>query len=69
MKYGERWRAHRRLFQQVMNPQTVSKFRHVQAEKIQEYLRRLLDDPENFSEHVERYALIIGSQYETLTND
>lgn len=58
MKYGERWRSHRRLFQQVLNPRVVADFQQIQTENINKYLGRLLNDPDHFSEQLE---ILLGS--------
>lgn len=53
MPYGDKWRAHRRLFQQGFNPHTTASFRPVHAEKLNVYLNRLLDTPKEFKTHAE----------------
>lgn len=58
MKYGERWRSHRRLFQQVLNPRVVANFEAIQTDNINKYLGRLLNDPDHFSEQIE---ILLGS--------
>ncbi|PPQ81783.1 hypothetical protein CVT25_013670 [Psilocybe cyanescens] len=51
MPYGDAWRQHRRLCQQNFNPQAVRKYEPLQTEKVQRFLRSLLDTPEEFETH------------------
>ncbi|KAI0078413.1 CyP450 monooxygenase [Panus rudis PR-1116 ss-1] len=45
MHYSQRWRAHRRAFQQYFNIRAYQQWKPIQLEEIRLFLRRLLDNP------------------------
>ncbi|KAH9478395.1 Cytochrome P450 monooxygenase 98 [Psilocybe cubensis] len=51
MPYGDMWRQHRRICQQNFNPQAVRKYESLQTEKVQRFLRSLLETPQDFETH------------------
>ncbi|KAF8874760.1 cytochrome P450 [Infundibulicybe gibba] len=52
MRYGVRWRRHRRLFHEHFRSNAVSKYHPVQSYETRVFLRRLLQSPENLREHI-----------------
>lgn len=48
MRYGERWRANRRLSHQSFRPSAALAYRPTQLLKIHQYLRSLLQTPDEF---------------------
>lgn len=57
MPYGLRWRTHRRLFHDFINPSTVQKYDANQIEAVSNLLVNLHREPETFREHIELCAL------------
>ena len=57
MEYGDRWRLHRRFFHQTFRSGAVHRFMPLQHRKVCQLLRRLLDSPDRFPEHIFEYAL------------
>ncbi|KAJ7247337.1 cytochrome P450, partial [Mycena rebaudengoi] len=51
MKYGPRWRAHRRLLQNEFNPTAALRFRPKELAATHELLRRILRNPESVMDH------------------
>ncbi|KAJ7247336.1 cytochrome P450 [Mycena rebaudengoi] len=51
MKYGPRWRAHRRLLQNEFNPTASLRFRPKELAATHELLRRILRNPESVMDH------------------
>ncbi|KAJ7610679.1 cytochrome P450 [Mycena rosella] len=48
MPYTDKWRKHRRLFQQCFRPDAARNYRPIQMTKIHDFLRGLLSRPEDF---------------------
>ncbi|KAJ7672763.1 CyP450 monooxygenase [Mycena rosella] len=48
MPYTDKWRQHRRLFQQSFRPDAARTYRPIQMTKIHDFLRGLLSRPEDF---------------------
>ncbi|EEB95853.1 hypothetical protein MPER_05113, partial [Moniliophthora perniciosa FA553] len=65
MPYGDRWRRHRKLFQEGLRDSAIAEYIPVQLEKTQEFLANLLKDPDNFRVHIQTLAaaIIIGVMY------
>jgi cytochrome P450 len=59
LPYGEGWRRHRRTFHQYFNKIVVSKYMPIQRREVHAFLRRLLDTPDNFFQHVRQYVLFL----------
>ncbi|KAK0452985.1 cytochrome P450 [Desarmillaria tabescens] len=55
MEYGM-WRSQRRLFQQEFNPVAVERYHQCELKATHELLRRLLDNPNKFIEHIRHLA-------------
>jgi len=51
MPYGDRWRKHRRIYQQSFRANVSRGYRPIQAQKVMEMLRNLLTTPDEFREH------------------
>jgi cytochrome P450 len=52
MAYGDNWRRHRRLCQQLFRPKASLAYRTIQTQKIHGImLQGLLDSPEHFAAH------------------
>ncbi|EIW55506.1 CyP450 monooxygenase [Trametes versicolor FP-101664 SS1] len=50
--YGPLWRRHRRAFHQFFNPSAITQLRPMQRSQVNHFLHRLLDTPEQFTEHI-----------------
>ncbi|KAK1227700.1 hypothetical protein PQX77_009288 [Marasmius sp. AFHP31] len=59
MKYGEQWRIRRRLFDQAFNSTASRRYQPQEAKATQELLRKLCDDPDNFTSHIRYHAATI----------
>lgn len=55
MQYGNRWRAHRRLFHKHFHPTASLAYYPIQIKETNTLLRNFLDEPEDFSVHVRRW--------------
>ncbi|OJA08941.1 hypothetical protein AZE42_07502 [Rhizopogon vesiculosus] len=58
LRYGERFKTHRRLFHQVFRPEAILSYRPKQLQKAFEMLPRLLHDPTGYAGHFESSVLI-----------
>lgn len=56
LEYGDTWRLHRRFFHQTFRSEAVHRFVPLQHRKSCQLLRRLLDSPDRFSEHIFEYV-------------
>lgn len=56
MKYGQKWREHRRAFHKAFHPDAIPQYYPVQLRATQALLQDLLDAPEEFSSHIRRCA-------------
>ncbi|KAJ7688010.1 cytochrome P450 [Mycena rosella] len=56
MKYGNRWRMHRRLFHSVFNNEAVQLFRPTELTATHGLLRRILHDPDAVMDHLRHMA-------------
>ncbi|KAH9941402.1 cytochrome P450 [Amylocystis lapponica] len=56
MKYGEQWREYRRVFHQHFNASASRRHQPKSAEGARELLRRLLESPDEFMEHLRHMA-------------
>ncbi|KAJ6607665.1 cytochrome P450 [Mycena sp. CBHHK59/15] len=56
MKYGDQWRAHRRLFHQELNETAAHRFRPKQLAASHELLRRILHNPDDVMDHFRHFA-------------
>ncbi|KAI0336743.1 CyP450 monooxygenase [Cubamyces sp. BRFM 1775] len=52
LRYGLRWRRHRRMFHQFFNPNVVTQYRPVQRAGVAQFLSRLLSTPDELREHI-----------------
>ena len=52
MPYGPRWRAHRKLFNDFINPSTVNNYDANQVKVISNFLVNLHQNPEAFKDHI-----------------
>lgn len=51
MRYGAKWRSHRRVLQQILKPEASATFHTAQARKNQDLLYGLLTTPDDFINH------------------
>jgi len=67
VRYGPRFRKHRRFIQQTFNSQAVASLRPVQEREICYLIQNLIDKPERISQHLQRFAaaMIIKVTYGT----
>ncbi|KJA21688.1 hypothetical protein HYPSUDRAFT_67609 [Hypholoma sublateritium FD-334 SS-4] len=65
MRYGAKWRSHRRVLQQILKPEASANFRSAQARKNLDLLYGLLTTPEDFSNHYRTLAaaIIMSTMY------
>ncbi|OAX34999.1 cytochrome P450 [Rhizopogon vinicolor AM-OR11-026] len=56
LRYGERFKTHRRLFHQVFRPEAVLSYRPKQLQKAFEMLSRLFHDPTGYAGHFESFS-------------
>ena len=56
MHYGNTWRDHRRLFFRFFNPSVADQFDDKVHKAVNDFLHRLSESPERFSNHVRLYA-------------
>ncbi|KAF2461513.1 cytochrome P450 [Lineolata rhizophorae] len=61
LTYGDRWRLHRRLMHTVVGSQAVRSWRDIQSAESKIMIRDLLDEPEDYVFHIERYACSVVS--------
>jgi hypothetical protein len=61
MKYGDRFRVHRKLTHMGIGIQQVRSYQNLQSDENKVVLRDLLTDPANFALHLERYAASVVS--------
>ena len=58
LPYGDRFRKHRRLMSQVLNPHAIEAYRGLQSNNIRVLLKELLDRSEDFEHHIMRFAVL-----------
>ncbi|KAF8129583.1 cytochrome P450 [Boletus edulis] len=65
LPYGDRWRLHRRFFHQTFRLGAVPRFLPYQHSRACHLLQRLLEAPEEFSDHMFEYtaSIILNSTY------
>ncbi|KIP12391.1 hypothetical protein PHLGIDRAFT_332753 [Phlebiopsis gigantea 11061_1 CR5-6] len=63
--YGEQWREQRRSFHQIFTPSVVTQYRPRISSEAGKLLKRLIDDPEDFMDHIRTTtgAIILGITY------
>ncbi|THH08835.1 hypothetical protein EW145_g2441 [Phellinidium pouzarii] len=54
LRYGNRFRKHRRMMQQHLGHQAVTSFRPMQEDQVRKFLGHLLAKPDNFISHIHR---------------
>ncbi|KAF9479259.1 cytochrome P450 [Pholiota conissans] len=66
MRYGARWRYHRRLFQQFFKPEAALDFLPTQTRKVNDMLYGLLTTPDDFMNHYRTLpaAIIMAITYD-----
>ncbi|KAH7925827.1 cytochrome P450 [Leucogyrophana mollusca] len=66
MRYGPRWRLHRRLFHQALRPEASLSFRPMQLRKTRQLLLNLLEEPTSFAEHIQTHSssIIMSAVYD-----
>ncbi|KAF7365164.1 Cytochrome p450 [Mycena venus] len=57
MRVGDRWRQHRRMFQQHFRPDASRNYRPAQMNKVYQLLQGLLSRPQDFRELIKTYAV------------
>ncbi|KAI0050256.1 cytochrome P450 [Auriscalpium vulgare] len=63
--FGVRWRLARRILERSMRPSAIVNYRPAQIIKVHSFLNDLLQDPENFADHIEysQGSLILALGY------
>ncbi|KIJ54070.1 hypothetical protein M422DRAFT_241328 [Sphaerobolus stellatus SS14] len=59
MRYGERWRRHRRGFHQFFNPNAVKNYQPVQLQGVRDLVVSLHEDSQRFVNHLEYFTASI----------
>jgi cytochrome P450 len=60
LPYGDRWRLHRRFFHQTFRIDAIRRLLPFQHRRSCQLLRRLLDAPEQFPDHVFEYVIKVN---------
>lgn len=55
-RYGDRFRLERRLMNRVLGPSAIEQWQPVIKREIGRLLKQILDVPEEYETHIERYA-------------
>jgi len=63
MRYGEKWRYHRRICQEIFRKGAVKDYHSILLQKVHAMLYGLLKNPEKFEEHNKMYATLNSSSY------
>lgn len=65
MRYGSRWRLHRKILHQSFRQDAVPNFRPSQVTKTHDLLMNLLEDPSDYTEHFEVHSgsIIMSAVY------
>jgi hypothetical protein len=61
MRYGENFRYHRKMFQEMFRKDAIKNYHSVMLEKVHAMLYGLLKSPEKFEEHNKMYATLNSS--------
>lgn len=61
MKYGERWRTHRKLTHAMVGTQKVREYRDFQNNESRVLAAAILERPKDYVAHMERYATSVVS--------
>ena len=56
MRYGDRWRAWRKILHNFLNTRSVDAYRPIQNFESKQLLYDILESPSGFRHHIERYA-------------
>ncbi|KAF7363652.1 O-methylsterigmatocystin oxidoreductase [Mycena sanguinolenta] len=56
MRLGDKWREHRRVFQQHFRQDACRNYRPIQMKSIHQLLQKLLSSPQEFREHIKTLA-------------
>ncbi|KAH7884352.1 cytochrome P450 [Phlebopus sp. FC_14] len=66
MRYGDRWRLHRRLFHQALRLDAVPNYRPMQQRKSHSLLLNLLQEPESCFQHLHTYSssVVMSAMYD-----
>ncbi|KAH7928413.1 cytochrome P450 [Leucogyrophana mollusca] len=66
LRYGPKWRFHRRLFHQVFKQDAALSYRPMQLRKAHQLLRGLLEDPQDYEAHIRLHssAIILSAVYD-----
>ncbi|KAK6436231.1 hypothetical protein LTR95_007574 [Oleoguttula sp. CCFEE 5521] len=56
MEYTPAWRHLRKVFMSVLNINTVQSLRPIQQAEAAQSMKQICDDPDNFAQHIRRYA-------------
>ncbi|KAH7913777.1 cytochrome P450 [Hygrophoropsis aurantiaca] len=66
MRYGPRWRLHRRLFHQAFRPEAAVHWRSMQLRKARQLLVNIAEEPNNFFAHIQTHssAIMMSAVYD-----
>ena len=65
-RYGTRWRNMRREFHRYFHPTASQQYRPIEVKATHELIRRLLDTPSEFLEHIRLYVSVNLIMYDRL---
>ena len=61
LRYGEQWRYHRKICQEIFRREAVKNYHSVMSQKVHAMLDGLLRSPAKFEEHNKMYATLNSS--------
>jgi len=60
MRYGKKWKSHRRLFHEHMGPGPVKEYQDALRKAADSLLVRLEKDPKNYREHTKLSVAVLS---------
>lgn len=60
MSYNDEYKLHRRVFMGILGPGALQKFNRVQEYASRKLLERILNEPEDFVDHLRLYVPLIS---------
>lgn len=71
--YNDKWRFHRKIMHQALNPRAVLNYQPMQEAETHKYLRRVMENPSQFLEETRRLAgstiMLMAYGYEVQEDD
>lgn len=57
--YGERHREYRKLMSEALGPRKVSQYHAMEEQHMHQFLRNILQTPEEFRDHIRRCVVVL----------